>query len=412
MICVKSPFVYGSLLPLLLVLSAFASMLQFQVLNCKVDNMPRVSVIIPVYNVEKHLRQCLDSLLAQTFADWEAICIDDGSTDGCGRLLDEAAAGDSRIKVVHQENKGTLIARKEAVARATGEWCLFLEPDDWLSSLTLETLDPHLGEGSSDVVAYGFNIEADERNKSLATALERQFNMAEAELSRDQAFDWMFVREKLAAHLIGKVVRGNVCREAFAGLQDVYATFQEDVYAMYRVTEKANGVRVLSEKLYNYRIGNGISYRENLSFEVFERTLDRLQLALELKRTAKSRFPVGAVGYRAAERIETRMVKALISAAIERVMPVSRRKEAAALTRAACERDVLGKALAEWYSLKCSQFLSVAAEFGLSDLAGEMALRQLDFVWRGHNQRLRDHDRQLQEMARQIKELKAKGKSI
>lgn len=370
------------------------------------------SVIIPVYNVEDCLRQCLDSLRSQAFSDWEAICVDDGSTDGSCRLLDEIAAADVRFKVVHQENRGTLVARKEAVARASGEWCLFLDPDDWLSPSALETLCPHLGEDGPDVVAYGFNIEADERNRAIAEALERQFNLAEAELNRDQAFDWMFVREKLAAHLIGKVVRGNVCREAFSGLLDIHATFQEDVYAMYRVTEKANGVRILPEKLYNYRVGGGISYRENLTFEAFERTMDRLLLASELKRTAKARFPVDAPGYRAAERIETRMVKALISAAIERVMPVSRRKEAVAMTRAACERGVLSQALAEWYSLKCSQFLSVAAELGLSDLSGEMALRQLDFVWRGHNQRLRDHDRQLQEMARQIEELKAKGASI
>ena len=84
--------------------------------------MPRVSIIIPVYNVESYLRQCLDSVVNQTMRDIEAVCVDDGSTDGSAAILREYAAKDTRIKVISIPNSGTVVARQEAVAAATGEF--------------------------------------------------------------------------------------------------------------------------------------------------------------------------------------------------------------------------------------------------------------------------------------------------
>ena len=88
------------------------------------------SIIIPVYNVAPYLRECLDSVLAQTLTDWEAICIDDGSTDGSGAILDEYAAKDKRFKVIHQKNAGVSAARNSGIDAATGEYVTFLDGDD------------------------------------------------------------------------------------------------------------------------------------------------------------------------------------------------------------------------------------------------------------------------------------------
>lgn len=88
------------------------------------------SIIIPVYNVAPYLRECLDSVLAQTFTDWEAICIDDGSTDGSGEILDEYAAKDKRFKVIHQKNAGVSAARNAGIDAAGGEYVTFLDGDD------------------------------------------------------------------------------------------------------------------------------------------------------------------------------------------------------------------------------------------------------------------------------------------
>ena len=95
--------------------------------------MPTFSIIIPVYDVAPYLRECLDSVRAQTFGDWEAICVDDGSTDGSGEILDEYAANDKRFRVRHQPNGGVSAARNTALDMAQGEWVGFLDADDiWL----------------------------------------------------------------------------------------------------------------------------------------------------------------------------------------------------------------------------------------------------------------------------------------
>lgn len=95
---------------------------------------PLVSVIIPVYKVESYLRQCVDSVLAQTYTDFEIILVDDGSPDGCPAICDEYAAKDSRVKVMHKENGGLSDARNVGIKGAKGEYLLFLDSDDYLDT--------------------------------------------------------------------------------------------------------------------------------------------------------------------------------------------------------------------------------------------------------------------------------------
>lgn len=110
----------------------------------------KFSIVIPVYNVAPYLRECLDSVLAQTFTDWEAICVDDGSTDGSGALLDEYAARDRRFRVIHQKNAGVSVARNTALEVARGEWFLFLDGDDVLRADALELLTPYAHKDECD----------------------------------------------------------------------------------------------------------------------------------------------------------------------------------------------------------------------------------------------------------------------
>lgn len=88
------------------------------------------SIVIPIYNVVPYLRECLDSVLAQTFTDWEAICVDDGSTDGSGSILDEYAVCDRRFRVIHQTNAGVSVARNVGMLNAVGGYITFLDGDD------------------------------------------------------------------------------------------------------------------------------------------------------------------------------------------------------------------------------------------------------------------------------------------
>jgi len=102
--------------------------------------MPKVSVIIPVYNAEKYLRECIDSVLAQTFDDFELLLINDGSTDGSGKICDEYAKKDKRIKVFHKENGGVSSARNLGLDNAKGEWITFVDSDDKVIEMYLYNL--------------------------------------------------------------------------------------------------------------------------------------------------------------------------------------------------------------------------------------------------------------------------------
>jgi glycosyltransferase involved in cell wall biosynthesis len=109
--------------------------------------MPTISVIVPVYNVEQYLCKCLDSILNQTFTDFELLLIDDGSPDKSGQICDEYAQKDSRIRVFHKENGGVSSARNLGLDNAKGKWIAFIDSDDWVDNTYLE----HLLEGDEDV---------------------------------------------------------------------------------------------------------------------------------------------------------------------------------------------------------------------------------------------------------------------
>lgn len=96
--------------------------------------MPKVSIIVPVYNVESKLRRCLDSIKHQDYSDFECILVDDGSSDISGNICDEYAHSDRRFKVLHQKNHGVSAARNAGLKVALGDWILFVDSDDWVSS--------------------------------------------------------------------------------------------------------------------------------------------------------------------------------------------------------------------------------------------------------------------------------------
>lgn len=113
----------------------------------------QISIIIPVYNASRYLRECMDSVLAQTFGDFEVLLVDDGSTDGSGEACDGYARQDGRIRVFHKENGGVSSARNLGLDHARGEWICFADADDWLEPDCLETLMAHASPKVDLVVA-------------------------------------------------------------------------------------------------------------------------------------------------------------------------------------------------------------------------------------------------------------------
>lgn len=117
--------------------------------------MPQVSIIVPIYNVEKYLRDCIDSILAQTYTDWECLLIDDGSLDNSGLICDEYAKKDSRFKVFHKPNGGVSSARNLGLQRALGEWVTFIDSDDFISQTFLEGLYIPISQGEQLDFVHG-----------------------------------------------------------------------------------------------------------------------------------------------------------------------------------------------------------------------------------------------------------------
>lgn len=112
---------------------------------------PLISVIVPVYNTEKYIRKCIESILNQTFTDFELILIDDGSTDNSGKICDEYAVKDSRINVIHQKNSGVSVARNIGLDNASGTYVAFVDSDDYIRDIGLEVL-------LNDIITYNADI--------------------------------------------------------------------------------------------------------------------------------------------------------------------------------------------------------------------------------------------------------------
>ncbi len=136
-----------------------------------IDYTPKVSVIIPVYNVEEYLRECLDSVVNQTLKEIEIICVDDGSTDSSLEILKEYADKDNRITVISQQNLHAGVARNAGLAVAKGEYLSFLDSDDFFELNMLEEGYNHAFENSTEVVVWGFHIYDEQRQKKISTSI-------------------------------------------------------------------------------------------------------------------------------------------------------------------------------------------------------------------------------------------------
>lgn len=147
--------------------------------------MTSVSVIVPVYNVAKYLRHCIDSLVGQTLRDIEIICVDDGSTDGSSVILDEYAAKDPRVRVIHQANAGAGAARNAGLDAATGEFLFFCDPDDWMREDILMSLYERAASEDADVVVAGYVKHVDATGRESIKMPQREWPVKEVFSSRD-----------------------------------------------------------------------------------------------------------------------------------------------------------------------------------------------------------------------------------
>lgn len=210
-----------------------------------------ISVIIPVYNTEAYIPACIDSILSQSFSDFEVLLIDDGSTDGSGAICDEYAKIDSRIRVFHKENGGVSSARNEGLDNAKGDWVFFIDSDDLLPNRALEVLMAH---ADSDVdVVYGGIRKFNDYNDDIETILVDH----EGIITIDDALDAFIVPEKRVKdwqrYMINRIYRMSIINK-FKLRFNINIYYKEDglFVAQYlcRCSQKAV---CLSDIVYLYR---------------------------------------------------------------------------------------------------------------------------------------------------------------
>lgn len=230
------------------------------------------SVIIPVYNVEKYLRECLDSVLNQTFSDWEAVCVNDGSTDGSAGILEEYSAKDERFRVIEQTNAGLSAARNTGMENAKGDYVLFLDSDDWLELNALEVLAGNLVGGDMVCFTGRRYLEAEKRYCPSDQLEERQYQSG-TDYYNENALrrrDFAFVCVVLRAYKHSFLVEND--------LRFKEGIFHEDNLFTPLACFFAQGVRVINDCLYDYRVrANSITATSSLKHR-----LDMLGVANEL----------------------------------------------------------------------------------------------------------------------------------
>lgn len=219
----------------------------------------KFSIIIPVYNVEPYLRECLDSVLNQTFTDWEAICVNDGSTDGSPDILTAYAARESRMKVITQPNGGLSAARNAGIKAAEGEYVLFLDSDDWLEENTLEVLSANLD--GEDLLCFSgrryFESEGTYHDADQLTAWSYSTGMEYYDENALSARDFAFVCVVL-----------RIYRRDFLSSHNLLfkeGIFHEDNLFTPLACYYAGKVKVINECLYDYRVrSNSITTTNNV----------------------------------------------------------------------------------------------------------------------------------------------------
>ncbi len=208
-------------------------------------NQPIVSVIIPIYKVEKFLRECIDSVISQTYKNLQIILVDDGSPDKCGDICDDYASKDSRVSVIHKENGGLSDARNAGIEIATGDYITFVDSDDSLDCDAIEYMYQNLVRENADLsVCQKYLVD------------EEGLRITDRFIYKDVTFNdkYSCMKGYLSTPLIGSVAWAKLYkREIFNVLRFPKGKYNEDEFTTYLAIDLANVVVVGKERKYAYR---------------------------------------------------------------------------------------------------------------------------------------------------------------
>lgn len=229
--------------------------------------IPLISVIVAVYNMEKYLERCIDSILLQTYSNIEVILVDDGSRDASANMCDEYAKQDSRVKVVHKENGGVSSAKNLGLELATGEFVIFVDSDDWIELEMIEKLYSACRDNSADIACCGrYNVYGVSKKVGLCPDLSDVVSNKDFVLK-------IFCAKECDVSFADKLVKRMLFKDLRFPLNEIH----EEEHIIYEVIGRTEKVALVNEPLYNY------FHRENsLSTAVFSEK--RLVLLKRLER--------------------------------------------------------------------------------------------------------------------------------
>ena len=203
----------------------------------------KISVIIPIYKVEKFLNQCISSIVNQTYSNLEIILVDDGSPDGCPKICDEWKKKDSRIKVIHKLNGGLSDARNAGLKIATGSIIAFVDSDDWLDEAFYEKLFKEMVINNCDIVSGGFSKVEKRLEKRTQQKMKDTIVLSNYEA----------MLELINGRLIQQVVWNKLYRkETIGDIQFEVGKFHEDEYWSYKVIGNATKIGIVDYEGYYY----------------------------------------------------------------------------------------------------------------------------------------------------------------
>lgn len=248
-----------------------------------------ISIIIPVYNVEEFLDQCISSVVQQTYNNLEIILIDDGSSDNSGKICDEWAKKDKRIKVIHKENGGLSDARNVGINLAKGEYISFIDSDDYILETYFEYLYNLIITTNSDLSVCRCK-KVDEKGNQIARIKQKQF--------KDKLLTGNIncMRDFLCNYDIDTVAWGKLYRKSLfnTGIRYPVGRYHEDVWTTYKLIARCNKIIIGSEALYCYRqrnssINHSFSHRRHLDaiegkikkYEYIKRNYPKFTLATQ-----------------------------------------------------------------------------------------------------------------------------------
>lgn len=237
-----------------------------------------ISVIVPIYKVEQYLRRCVDSLLRQSYRNFELILVDDGSPDGCGGICDAYAGKDSRVRVIHKENGGLSDARNAGLQIARGKYIAFVDSDDWVAPDYLEKLLNGLTETGADICECSILRTGEEKMQTVPTENTPPKVYDTVEALRQLIQDGVFHQ-----YVWNKLYR----RQTLEGIFFPEGKTNEDEFWTYQVFGRANAVARIEAPLYYYFQRPGSIMGAGYSL----RRLDALEAKLARQGYIMEKFP-------------------------------------------------------------------------------------------------------------------------